>query len=82
MLTRLGTRVALHAIMQQTWTAPVFEEVNLGSEIGTYYEDEGDPSFLFTRKTSVRRRAAAPQAQPRPAAERVAGAPAVDESCE
>lgn len=45
--------------MQQTWTAPLFEDVNLGSEIGTYYEDEDDPSFLFTRKTSIRRRAVA-----------------------
>jgi hypothetical protein len=45
--------------MQQTWTAPRFEEVNLGSEIGTYYEDEDDPSFLFTRKTTIRRRASA-----------------------
>jgi hypothetical protein len=58
--------------MQQTWTAPLFEEVNLGSEIGTYYEDEDDPSFLFTRKTSIRRRAgasASPTARALPQAE-------------
>lgn len=33
-----------------TWAAPEFEELNLGSEIGTYYEDEGDPSFLTGRE--------------------------------
>lgn len=33
-----------------TWAAPEFEELNLGSEIGTYYEDEGDPSFLVGRE--------------------------------
>jgi len=32
-----------------TWTKPEFEEVNLGSEIGTYYEDDEDPSFLTRR---------------------------------
>jgi hypothetical protein len=45
--------------MHQTWTAPLFEEGNLGCEIGTYYEDEDDPSFSFTRKTSRRARSAA-----------------------
>ena len=39
-----------------TWTAPEFEEIHLGHEIGTHYEDEDDPSFLFTAKTVVRRR--------------------------
>jgi hypothetical protein len=44
------------AMQHSTWTAPQFEELNLGSEIGTYYEEEDDPSFLVSRTTSARRR--------------------------
>ena len=70
--------------MQQTWTAPVFEEVNLGSEIGTYYEDEDDPSFLFTRKTSIRRRAVWPptEARPTPAEGTAVVTQAAEDPCE
>ena len=47
--------------MPKSWTRPQFEEVHLGCEIGSRVEDEDDPSFLFTRKTGVRRNAAEPQ---------------------
>jgi hypothetical protein len=40
--------------MQRTWTAPLFEEGNLGSEIGTYWEqDEDDPSQVTVDEASV-----------------------------
>lgn len=38
-----------------TWTVPQFEEINLGSEIGTYYEDEDEPSFVVRRPPHVQR---------------------------
>jgi len=41
--------------MPESWTRPQFEEVNLGCEIAAKDGDEDDPSFLFTRKTRVRR---------------------------
>jgi hypothetical protein len=78
---------------KQTWTAPEFEEVHLGSEGDTPSEDEDDPSFLFLRKTSVRRRggglgaadAASPSASPSAAQASVAQASASravdDETC-
>jgi hypothetical protein len=71
--------------MQRTWTAPQYEESNLGSEIGTYWEqDEDDPSFSFTRKTSPRRRAVARDAEARlvPSDTPVGAAQATDEPCE
>ena len=46
-------------MQRKTWAVPEFEEINLGSEIGTYYEDEEDPSFSFIRsldQTGIRRR--------------------------
>jgi hypothetical protein len=36
-------------MQKTTWTVPQFEEINLGSEIGTYYEDEDEPSFVVRR---------------------------------
>lgn len=39
-------------MQETTWTAPAFEEVNLASEIGSYYENEDDPSFLKNRSMS------------------------------
>lgn len=41
--------------MPKSWTRPQFEEVNLGCEIAAKDEYDDDPSFLFTRKTGVRR---------------------------
>lgn len=42
-------------MQKNTWTAPQFEELNLGSEIGLYYEDDDDPSFLVSRPLGARR---------------------------
>jgi hypothetical protein len=68
--------------MHQTWTAPLFEESNIGCEIGTYYEDEDDPSFSFTRKPSQRGRSAARGAESSRTSPGGKAAEAAKEPCE
>jgi hypothetical protein len=51
----VGTRLASRCAMQHsTWTAPTFEEMDLGSEVGAQDEDEA-PAFLLTPRTRARR---------------------------
>jgi hypothetical protein len=42
-----------------TWVTPQFRELNLSSEIGSYFEEEEIPSFLQPRGTQASAQAAA-----------------------
>jgi hypothetical protein len=41
-----------------TWVTPQFRELNLSSEIGSYFEEEEIPSFLQPRETQASAEAA------------------------
>lgn len=45
--------------MQQraAWTKPEFDEINLSSEIGSYFEEEDPPAFVRPRPAARRVRA-------------------------
>jgi hypothetical protein len=60
-----------------TWVTPQFRELNLSSEIGSYFEEEEIPSFLAALDTQVSAETAATeegQAVPYPGRQATAGA--------